>query len=261
MATYGPIATALLAEGCTAEQIAAAVAALEAARERERAERLERLREGARLRQQRCRERRRAAGHASRLSRCDDARPPFPPKESSPTPPKENIPLSSGERAPTPAASRLPADFEASAEDRAFGAAEGLSDVEIGRAIDDLRLWAAEAVGVKALRADWHATLRRFMRRDADARRASGRPGTPPARALAEVASSIHVLRDSPQGEAWWAFHKAKTGRTPPTNKRGGWWFPTEWPPDHPANPISAFSTVEHDNDEMQNGGQCRLAR
>ncbi len=159
-------------------------------------------------------------------------------------------------------ASRLPADFEASAEDRAFGAAEGLSDVEIARAIDDLRLWAAEAVGAKALRADWHATLRRFMRRDADAKRASGRPGTPAASALADIPSSIHVMRDSPQGEAWWAFHKAKTGRTPPTNRRGGWWFPTEWPPDQPPNPISAFSTAEHDNDEMQHrNGLCRLAR
>lgn len=60
MATFGPIAAALVGEGCTAEQIAAAVTALEAARDREREERLARLREGARLRQQRCRDRRRA---------------------------------------------------------------------------------------------------------------------------------------------------------------------------------------------------------
>ncbi|WP_395696636.1 hypothetical protein [Methylocella sp.] len=44
MATFGPIAAALVEEGCSAEQVAAAVMALETARERE--ERLARLREG-----------------------------------------------------------------------------------------------------------------------------------------------------------------------------------------------------------------------
>ena len=43
MAVYGPIAAALAGEGCTAEQIAAAVIALESAREREREDRLARL--------------------------------------------------------------------------------------------------------------------------------------------------------------------------------------------------------------------------
>jgi len=57
VATFGPIAQALLEEGCSGAQIAAAVAALEQAKEREREERLARLREGARMRQQRCRER------------------------------------------------------------------------------------------------------------------------------------------------------------------------------------------------------------
>ncbi len=241
MAVYGPIAAALAGEGCTAEQIAAAVIALESAREREREDRLARLREGARLRQQRCRERKRAS---SRMSRCDDARPPSPLKESSPTPPKENIPLSSGESAPAP--HRLPADFEASVEDRAFGAAEGLSEVEIARSIDDLRLWAAEAVGEKALRADWHATLRRFMRRDADAKRAKG--GSRPIESLAKpradaVPKLIHVKRDSAQGEAWWQHVRAKTGKSPPLSKAGGWWFPTEWPPGGGQNRVETRSS------------------
>lgn len=81
MGIFGPIARALLDEGCSGEQIAAAVTALEQAREREREERLARLREGARLRQQRCRERKRALRHASR---CDGPLPPspeVPPKE------------------------------------------------------------------------------------------------------------------------------------------------------------------------------------
>jgi hypothetical protein len=38
-------------------------------------------------------------------------------------------------------------DIEASAKDRALSQAERLSDAEISRSIDDLRLWAAEVVG------------------------------------------------------------------------------------------------------------------
>lgn len=127
----------------------------------------------------------------------------------------------------------MPVDFEASAEDRAFGNAEGLSDAEISRSIDDLRLWAAEAVGEKAVRADWHATARRFMRRDADAKRARGGSSVVVSLAKAQDGSlqkSIHVKRDSPQGEAWWQHMKAKTGKYPPLDKNGGWHFPTLWP-------------------------------
>ncbi|VFU08418.1 protein of unknown function [Methylocella tundrae] len=98
MATFGPIAVALVKEGCTAEQIAAAVAALEAAKEREREERLARLREAARLRQQRCRERRRTEAQASRMSRRDSALPPSP-KRKIPTPLKKITPNLGGARA------------------------------------------------------------------------------------------------------------------------------------------------------------------
>ncbi|PNG24277.1 hypothetical protein CR492_19495, partial [Methylocella silvestris] len=147
-------------------------------------------------------------------------------------PPKENNPLNPRERAASPAQHRLPTDFEPSADDLAFGAAEGLSGAEIARTIEDLRLWAAEAIGTKALRADWHATLRRFMRRDADAKRT--RPSSPASVPPAALPKTFHVKRDSPQGEAWWSFVKSKTGKTPPLDKAGGWRFPSEWPPGEP---------------------------
>jgi hypothetical protein len=96
----------------------------------------------------------------------------------------------------------LPADFEASDEDRAFGKAEGLSDEEISRSVQDPRLWAAEATGTKAVRADWHATARRFMRRDADAKRAraGGSIVVSLTKAQEDLPRSVHVKRDSPQG-------------------------------------------------------------
>jgi len=213
----------LLEEGCSGAQIAAAVAALEQAKEREREERLARLREGARMRQQRCRERRRAA------SRCDSERPPFPLKERSPRPPKENNPQTPGEGAPAREGSRLPADFEPTVEDRAFGEAEGLTPAEIDRAVSDMRLWAAEAAGAKALRVDWHAALRRFLRRDADAKRAKNPPKPPQ---VIELAGYVHVRRETPQWEVWERYWRETKGTSPPVDRDGGWRFPSEWPPD-----------------------------
>jgi len=226
MATFGPVARALLEEGCTADQIAAAVAALEQAREREREERLARLREGARLRQQRCRERRRAS------SRCDSEQPPFPLKERSPGPPKENNPQTSGEGAPAREGSRIPADFEPNAEDRAFGEAVGLSGEEVARTVRDLRLWAASTA---PLRAEWHAELRRFLVRDGNAKRA--RCGQAASAAKPNAPPGVWVRRDSPAGDAWWADVLARTGKSPPIDKRGGWRFPTAWPPKTRAPP------------------------
>lgn len=130
----------------------------------------------------------------------------------------------------------MPDDFEISDKDRVFGQAEGLSEAEIARSVEDMRLWAAEAVGEKALRVNWNATARRFMRRDADPKKAGKLKGaklvelrTNPY--LDRSPKSVHVKRDSPQGEAWWKHWKAKTGHSPPMDKDGGWRFPSEWPP------------------------------
>jgi len=222
------IVKAMAEQGCTAEQIAAAVLADEHAREARRAK----LREGNAERQRRKREKDRHACHAV------TERDPLSLKERSPTPPKENNPIPESPSLPA----RLPADFELSGEDQAFGAAEGLTEAEIGRALEDMRLWAAEAVGEKALRQDWHATARRFMRRDADAKRAGRLKGfekgakridfPPPRETPAKNATPlVHVKRDSPQGEAWAAWWRATKGIAPPMDKEGGWRFPAEWPP------------------------------
>ncbi|WOJ90465.1 hypothetical protein RZS28_03985 [Methylocapsa polymorpha] len=231
MATFGPIARALLEEGCSGEQIAAAVAALEQAKEREREERLARLREGARMRQQRCRERRRAA------SRRDDVQP-LPPSfpSVSPPPPPSLTPQTTPfprEGAPAREAGPLPADFEASDEDRAFGKAEGLSEEEVARSVRDLRLWAAST---GPIRLDWHAEVRRFLVRDAEAKRSRG--GQTASVAKPTASPGVWVRRDSPAGDAWWADVLAKTGKSPPIDKRGGWRFPTAWPPRVRAPPV-----------------------
>jgi len=224
--SFAVVAKVMLEEGCSAEQITAAVVALEAAAEREKMAR----RAAAAERQRRCRDRKR---HTLSRDVTVTARDPFPPiKETSPTPPVENKPLISGEGAPAPLASRLPVDFEPSADDRAFGAAEGLSEPEIDRALSDLRLWAAETAGAKAVRSDWHATLRRFMRRDADAKRARNPPAS---LAVEPVASGVHIRIDSPQWRAWAAWWRKTKASAPPIDRDGGWRFPSEWPPPGPS--------------------------
>ena len=218
------VARSMAAEGCTPDQIAAAVAALETAAERAREARRARLRDGNAERQRRLRERRRLA--ASQRDRALPPSPLSPPKEASPTPPTENtspITPSPEESAPARGGRPIPDDFDASPDDRAFGTAEGLTPAEIARTVEDLRLWA-RARG--SLRADWHATLRRFLRRDAAAK-----PAAAPAAPAIPAPTTIHVKRDTPQGEAWWSFMRKTTGKTPPTDKNGGWRFPSPWPP------------------------------
>lgn len=225
--SFQAVVSAMLAQGCSAEQIAAVIA-LETAVEREKETRREKLRESSAERQRR---RRAKADPSSHACHAVTERDLLSPKETSPTSPKEITPNLNSPSHP----SRLPADFEIDAEDRAFGCGEGLSEAEISRSVEDMTLWAAEAVGDKALRSDWHATARRFMRRDADAKRAGKgkRPKIVPIGAPA-IEAGVFVKRDSPQGEAWWSYLKASTGRTPPLDRDGGWRFPSEWPrPSH----------------------------
>jgi hypothetical protein len=233
--SYQAIVSAMLAQGCSAEQIAAAVIALETSVEKQKQAR----RAADAERQRRSREqRKRGMSRDVTVTPCDL----LSPKENPPTPPKEITPNHNSPSHPM----RLAADFAIDEADQAFGRAEGLSDAEINRSVEDMRLWAAEAVGEKALRSDWHATARRFMRRDADAKRAGkgkpskvvliGKPAAPDA--------SVYVKRDSPQGEAWWAHMKATTGRAPPTDRNGGWRFASEWPPD-PSN-LQILAPVEN---------------
>jgi hypothetical protein len=73
------------------------------------------------------------------------------------------------------------------------------------------------------------ATWRNWCRRAAEQ---LGRPAPAPAGAAAAVAGKFFVKADTPQWEAW-SKHLLAAGRSrPPTNRAGGWWFDSEWPPD-----------------------------
>ncbi|MEM7446403.1 MAG: DUF1376 domain-containing protein [Pseudomonadota bacterium] len=72
---------------------------------------------------------------------------------------------------------RLAEDWQPTATDRGFAAKEGLSDGEIERTADRFRdYWTAKS-GAGAVKRDWAATWRNWVRTDGDRRRATTGPG------------------------------------------------------------------------------------
>jgi hypothetical protein len=46
------------------------------------------------------------------------------------------------------------------------------------------------------------------------------------------LAHGFYAVADSPQMAAWDAVYRARKGINGPRDRKGGWLFPTEWPPD-----------------------------
>jgi len=90
-----------------------------------------------------------------------------PPSEASPEP-KAN---------PTPKReTRLPDGWEPSPTDRKFAKSEGLTDADIDRTAARFRDYWAGKGGKSGRKADWPATWRNWVRRDADERSQAGGP-------------------------------------------------------------------------------------
>lgn len=47
--------------------------------------------------------------------------------------------------------------------------------------------------------------------------------------------NGYHAKAESPQYEAWQVFHRKTRPNWHMRDRDGGWWFPTEWPPDYPS--------------------------
>jgi hypothetical protein len=76
---------------------------------------------------------------------------------------------------------------------------------------------------------DWNATWRNWCLSAAD----RGPPKgvtlvSPTLENGSEVAGQVFVQQDTPQWDAWTRYR----GRPPPTDRRGGWLLPSEWPPE-----------------------------
>lgn len=184
------IIDAMIASGCTGEQIGSAVKAVEAEREREIAERRAKAAEKKR------RQRAKVCVSSSSVPDCPgdiegqvgtEGDPeqkemlPTPLERKTPPPPKENPPKGGQKKG-----SRLPADWQPSGDDFAYGRALGLTDQQIFGFAEDMRLWAASAAGQKGVKLDWPSTFKGWMRREAQKSRAS--PRRPNGSLMAEIA-------------------------------------------------------------------------
>jgi hypothetical protein len=50
--------------------------------------------------------------------------------------------------------------------------------------------------------------------------------------------TAIIEVSDEAALAAWDAYGRATTGKAFPRNRRGGWCFPTKWPPEHEAEVV-----------------------
>jgi uncharacterized protein YdaU (DUF1376 family) len=53
-----------------------------------------------------------------------------------------------------------------------------------------------------------------------------------------EETHRVYVKQHTKAGEAWAEWTRQKTGIGQLWDKAGGWWFPSEWPPEAPTNPL-----------------------
>ena len=134
------------------------------------------------------------------------------------------------QRAASPQISRkkpvraIPDNFQIDETGVSYAKALGFSDFEIKREHQKFCMHA-KAKGLTY--ADWNAAEHNWLTKAAEF--AGKRP-----RGEREIADdgSVEVL-DQMQLEAWDAYGISQTGKAYPRNKKGGWRFPSKWPPGH----------------------------
>lgn len=90
---------------------------------------------------------------------------------------------------------------------------------------EDLKTWA-ESTG--ELKASWDATLLVWLRRDRSKLAVSSEG---PVK-LSEL-TGFYAEFGSPEQDAWDSYYRRTKGLNAPRDKRGGWRFPSQWPPDY----------------------------
>jgi hypothetical protein len=118
----------------------------------------------------------------------------------------------------------LPDHFEMSASTLSHAKAFGFSDHDIKR---EHQRFCMNAKAKGLVFADWDAAEHNWITKAAEF---AGKR----MRGESDIADdgSIEVL-DQQQLEAWDAWGTANKGRAFPRNKKGGWRFPSKWPPGH----------------------------
>jgi hypothetical protein len=170
---------AMVASGCTPEQIAAAVKASLASHEAELAAKRERDR--IRQRSHRSVKKANGADTSRGISRgvtatcCDEARqtvttgdtvslspvpPSFPPHP--PNNPLTPFPIQKSNSRGT----RLPDDWQLTGPDLAYAGSKGLTEAETGDLAERFKSWALSASGPNAVKRNWHQAWQGWVQRD-----------------------------------------------------------------------------------------------
>jgi hypothetical protein len=118
----------------------------------------------------------------------------------------------------------IPDHFEMNATNHSYANAFGFTEAEKRR---EHQRFCMHAKAKGLTYADWDAAEHNWITKAAEF---AGKR----VRSEREIADdgSIEVL-DQQQLEAWDAYGVAQTGRGYPRNKKGGWRFPSKWPPGH----------------------------
>lgn len=133
---------------------------------------------------------------------------------------------------------RIPPDWRPNQADWLAAKNEGFSESEIEREVLRFRDYWVGRAGAGGVKLDWPATWRNWMRTSAE------KLGKTPVRVNDPDATHMFEAKmASEELDAWDAYSKAKTGKTFPRNQRGGWLFPTQWPPGY--TPIALRQALE----------------
>jgi hypothetical protein len=130
----------------------------------------------------------------------------------------------------------LPDNFEINPTNHSHAKALGFSDFEIKR---EHQRFCMHARAKGLTYADWDAAEYNWITKGADF------AGKRPPRSESEIADdgTIEVL-DQVQLEAWDAYGVAQNGKAYPRNKKGGWRFPSKWPPGYEAKQLEGVQLL-----------------
>ncbi len=143
-----------------------------------------------------------------------------------------------GASAPRPRATRLEKGWKPNEEDAAYAIDRGFVRAEVIRIAEDFHdYWAAKS-GQGATKTDWPLTWKRWVRSEADKQKKSR------LKPISEI--GFYASFGSPELDAWDAYHRKNKGNNCPRDKRGGWTFPTRWPPDGTLLDVTKLHTARN---------------
>lgn len=123
---------------------------------------------------------------------------------------------------------QIPDDYRFPDRVRQYGVKLGFSGSEIDREEQRFIRHAKQNARVCA---DWDMAAENWLDKAAEF---AGKPPPVDAAKAAEALKNMHYAKaESPQLAAWDRHWKVVSGKAAPRDRNGGWYFNSEWPPDH----------------------------